>query len=70
MNISHPCWKLNIGKNGFLGITFDKLFFDKTSTLCVFWFHKKVVKEKIIIFNSLQENDKKLTVNILPFIRN
>ena len=31
MKISHPCCKLNIWKNAFLGITFEKLFFDKIS---------------------------------------
>ena len=58
MNISHPCYKLKIWKNGFLGITFEKLYF------LIKFSQKGWHRKNFIIFNSLQENDEKLTLLI------
>ena len=53
-NIRQPYCKMKILKNDFLRITSEKLhIFDKTFTLCVFWYHKMVGIEKMSYFPHL-----------------
>ena len=63
MNINHPCCKLKIWN--FLGITFEKLVFDKIfHIMCILVSQNDWHRENVIISNSLQENDKKVTLLI------